>query len=71
MDALFRLGPRANLPPEVLAAIPDPPSYSAVRAHLRTLEDKGHIRSPGPRETALMSTVPHDAGPKQAAAVAQ
>jgi len=41
MDALFRLG-RATAA-EVLAAIPDPPSYSAVRAHLRTLEDKGHI----------------------------
>ena len=28
---------------EVLDAIPDPPSYSAVRAMLRVLEDKGHI----------------------------
>jgi BlaI family penicillinase repressor len=41
MDALYRLG-RATAA-EVLAAIPDPPSYSAVRAHLRTLEDKGHV----------------------------
>ena len=41
MDALFRRG-RATAA-EVLAAIPDPPSYSAVRAHLRTLEDKGHV----------------------------
>jgi predicted transcriptional regulator len=41
MDALYRLG-RATAA-EVLAAIPDPPSYSAVRAHLRTLEEKGHV----------------------------
>jgi predicted transcriptional regulator len=29
---------------EVLAALPDPPSYSAVRAMLRVLENKGHVR---------------------------
>ncbi|MDB6035256.1 MAG: putative transcriptional regulator [Verrucomicrobiales bacterium] len=29
---------------EVLAAMPDPPSYSAVRALLRILEEKGHLR---------------------------
>jgi len=29
---------------EVLAALPDPPSYSAVRALLRILEEKGHAR---------------------------
>jgi BlaI family transcriptional regulator, penicillinase repressor len=31
--------------------MPDPPSYSAVRAMLRTLEEKGHIRhqADGPR----------------------
>lgn len=36
---------------EVLAALPDPPSYSAVRAMLRILEDKGHVRheQDGPR----------------------
>ena len=28
---------------EVLAAIPSPPSYSAIRATLRLLEDKGHL----------------------------
>lgn len=41
MDVLFRLGKATAA--EVLAAIADPPSYSAVRAHLRTLEDKGHV----------------------------
>jgi predicted transcriptional regulator len=29
---------------EVRAALPDAPGYSAVRALLRILEDKGHIR---------------------------
>lgn len=29
---------------EVQAALPDPPSYSAVRALLRILEEKGHVR---------------------------
>src|SRR5688500_12613757 len=41
MDFLFRHG-KANVA-EVLSGIPDPPSYSAVRAMLRTLEDKGHV----------------------------
>ena len=41
MDVLFRLGKATAA--EVLKAIADPPSYSAVRAHLRTLEDKGHV----------------------------
>lgn len=36
---------------EVRAALPEPPSYSAVRAMLRILEDKGHVRhvQDGPR----------------------
>ena len=42
MDLLFRLG-RASAS-DVLAGLPDPPSYSAVRALLRVLEDKGHVR---------------------------
>ncbi len=29
---------------EVLAALPEPPGYSAVRALLRILETKGHLR---------------------------
>jgi len=29
---------------EVLAALPDPPGYSAVRTLLRILEEKGHLR---------------------------
>ena len=29
---------------EIHQALPDPPSYSAVRATLRVLEDKGHVK---------------------------
>jgi BlaI family transcriptional regulator, penicillinase repressor len=42
MDALYRRG-RATAA-EILEEIPDPPGYSAVRAMLRVLEEKGHIR---------------------------
>lgn len=41
MDILFRRG-RATAA-EIHADMPDRPSYSAVRAHLRTLEEKGHV----------------------------
>lgn len=49
MAVIYRLG-RATAA-EVLAELSDPPSYSAVRAHLRILEEKGHLahRSDGPR----------------------
>ena len=42
MDILYRRG-RASAQ-EILEAMPDPPTYSAVRAKLRVLEEKGHIR---------------------------
>ena len=42
MDVLYRMG-RATVA-EVRAGLPDPPSYSAVRAILRILEQKGHVR---------------------------
>ena len=42
MDVIYRLG-RATAA-EVLERLPDPPSYSAVRAMLRVLEEKGHVR---------------------------
>ena len=49
MDILFREG--QGTVSDVLAVMPDPPSYSAVRAMLRILEEKGHIRheQDGPR----------------------
>jgi predicted transcriptional regulator len=42
MDILYGRGPSTAA--EVLDALPDPPSYSAVRALLRILEEKGHAR---------------------------
>ena len=49
VDILYTQG-RATAA-EVLAALLDPPSYSAVRAMLRILEEKGHVRheTDGPR----------------------
>ena len=42
MDVLYRKGNATAA--EVLESLPDPPGYSAVRALLRILEQKGHIR---------------------------
>lgn len=42
MDALHQRG-RATAA-EVLELLPNPPSYSAVRALLRILESKGHVK---------------------------
>jgi predicted transcriptional regulator len=49
MDILFREAQATAS--EVQAAMADAPSYSAVRAMLRILEDKGHVRheQDGPR----------------------
>ena len=52
---------------EVQAALPDPPSYSAVRAMLRILEEKGHVRheQDGPRYV-YVPTVNRDNAKKSA-----
>ena len=42
LDILYAKGTATAA--DVLAALPDPPSYSAVRALLRILEEKGHAR---------------------------
>ena len=42
MDILYSRG-RASAA-EIHRAMPEPPTYSAVRAKLRVLEEKGHIR---------------------------
>ena len=42
MDVVYRLGKATAA--EVLEGLPDPPSYSAVRAMLRLLEEKGTLR---------------------------
>src|SRR5436853_53102 len=59
MDVIYRRGEATVA--EVLADLPDPPSYPAVRALLRVLEEKGHLRHEerGPRYTFL-PTVPRE-----------
>ena len=49
MDILYRRGSATAA--EIKDELPEPPSYSAVRAMLRILEEKGHLRhhSDGPR----------------------
>jgi predicted transcriptional regulator len=49
MDIIHARGAAAAA--EVQEALPDPPSYSAVRTLLRILEEKGHLkhREDGPR----------------------
>ena len=53
IDILYTQG--SGTAAEVQAALPDPPSYSAVRAMLRILEEKGHVRheQDGPRYVFL------------------
>ena len=57
LDILYQRGQATAA--EVQSALPEPPSYSAVRALLRILEEKGHIRheQDGPRYVYL-PTVP-------------
>jgi predicted transcriptional regulator len=68
MDVLYRHGKVSAA--EVQAQMPNPPGYSAVRAMLRILEDKGHIRHIAdglkylylptvPREKAKRSAIRH------------
>lgn len=49
MDVIYRKKEATGA--QVMDNIPDPPSYSAVRALLRILEEKGHLthRKVGPR----------------------
>ncbi len=49
MDVIYRQDTAAVA--EVREQLPDPPSYSAVRALLRVLEEKGHLshKQDGPR----------------------
>jgi predicted transcriptional regulator len=65
IDILYAQG-RATAA-EVQAALPDPPSYSAVRAMLRILEDKGHVRhvQDGPRYV-YVPTVARDSAKRSA-----
>jgi predicted transcriptional regulator len=59
MEVIYRRGQATAA--EVLEDLPEPPSYSAVRAMLRILEEKGHLRheQEGPRYVFL-TTVPRE-----------
>ena len=59
MEVVYELGRAAAA--DVREHMPDPPSYSAVRAMLRILEDKGHVvhEQDGPRYVFL-PTVPRE-----------
>jgi predicted transcriptional regulator len=68
MDVLYKL--ERGTVGEVLAALPDRRNYSTVRAQLRVLEDKGHVRHEEqglrylyfpavPREVARRSALRH------------
>src|SRR5579884_1927659 len=68
MDILYTRGKASAA--EIQQALPDPPTYSAVRAKLRVLEEKGHVRHEEeslryvylpttPRETARKSALRH------------
>jgi predicted transcriptional regulator len=59
MDVIYRRGQATAA--EVLEGMPEPPSYSAVRAMLRVLEEKGHLRheQAGPRYV-FRPTVPRE-----------
>jgi predicted transcriptional regulator len=65
VDALYKLG-RASAA-DIRSEIPDPPSYSAVRALLRILEDKGHVRheQDGPRYV-YVPTIARDSAKRSA-----
>lgn len=65
MDVIYRRGSASVS--EVRERLPDPPSYSAVRAMLRILEEKGHLRheEEGPRYV-YYPTVPRSAARESA-----
>ncbi|QDT89928.1 BlaI/MecI/CopY family transcriptional regulator [Gimesia algae] len=53
MDIIYRIG-RGTVQ-EVLVSLDNPPSYSSIRATMRLLEEKGHLKhiSDGPRYVYL------------------
>ena len=56
MDVIYEL--KEATAARVLERLPDPPSYSAVRALLRVLEEKGHLshKQDGPRYVFIPTT---------------
>jgi predicted transcriptional regulator len=65
MDVLYRKGSASAA--DVLESLPQPPSYSAVRALLRILEQKGHIRhEESEGRYVFMPTMPRDKAKRSA-----
>jgi predicted transcriptional regulator len=65
MDVIYRLG--NGTVTDVLERLPDPPSYSAVRAMLRILEGKGHLRHEQEGQRYIyLPTVPRDTAKESA-----
>ena len=65
MDVVYRRGQATAA--EVQAELPDPPSYSAVRALMRVLEDKGHLRHQQQGQAYVyLPTVPAESARKSA-----
>ena len=62
MDIIYRKGRASAV--EVMEDLPDPPSYSAVRALLRVLVEKGHLKhtKDGARYIYLPTRPRHHAG---------
>lgn len=62
MDVIYQRGEASAQ--EVLEALPSPPGYSAVRALLRILEEKGHLkhREDGPKYIFLPTHARENAG---------
>jgi len=59
MEAVYARGEASVA--DVLAALPDPPTYSAVRAILNTLEEKGHLRrKKSGKKFLYLPTVPRE-----------
>jgi predicted transcriptional regulator len=67
MDIIYRQGQATAA--DVLKSLPDPPGYSAVRAMLRLLEEKGYLRheQQGPRYVFL-PTLPREKARRSALA---
>lgn len=65
MDIVYERGQATAA--EVASRLPDAPSYSAVRAMLRILEEKGHLRheAQGPRYV-FFPTVPREQASRSA-----
>ena len=65
MDTLYQRGKSSAS--EVREAMPNAPSYSAVRAMLRVLEEKGHIRHQAEGlKYVYLPTVPRDKAKRSA-----